>query len=180
LFGPNLDSGRAIIERMPADEYAGPYYTHWLAVLEQTMPPYLNGDRSVARLKVAGTTRILRYVMGRRRLPRVINGRIMPRIVGGAKPPTKPPRFQVGDRVRVRDKQASGHTRQPGYVTGRTGTITTHQGAAVFADQHAERGSKAPEHLYTVAFDGAELWGAEAEPNTEVLIELFEPYLETT
>ena len=34
------------------------------------------------------------------------------------------------------------------------------------------------EHLYMVAFDGAELWGDGAEPNTEIRIELFEPYLE--
>ena len=188
LFGPNLDRGRAIIERMPAEEYAGPYYSHWLAILDQTLRPYLDGDRSVARLKVAVTARTLRFGMGRRRLPRLINWTIMPRIVGGAKWTRKTPRFQVGERVRVRAEQASGHTRQPGYVSGRTGTVTAHLGAAVLADRNAKnvlgsralKGSKVPEHLYTVAFDGEELWSAKAEPNTEVLVDLFEPYLETT
>ena len=51
-------------------------------------------------------------------------------------------------------------------------------GAAVFADVHAEARTKVAEHLYTVAFEGAELWGDRAEPNTEIRIELFEPYLE--
>jgi nitrile hydratase beta subunit len=188
LLGLNLDRGRAIIERMPAEEYAGPYYLHWLVILEQTLRPYMDGDRSVARWKVAGTARVLGHVMSRRRLPRLINGRIMPRIVGGARRPTKPPRFNVGELVRVRPEQASGHTRQPGYVTGRTGTVTAHLGAAVFADRNAKnvpgkrpvKGSKDPEHVYTVAFDGRELWGAEADANTEVLVDLFEPYLETT
>lgn len=188
LFGPNLDAGRAVIERLPAEEYAGPYYQRWLAILELTLRPYLGGGRSVSRLKVAATARILRYAMTRRRLPRLINTRIMPRIVGGASHATTPPRFGVGDRVRVRAERASGHTRQPLYVTGRTGTVAAHRGAAVFADRNATNvpgmprhsGSREPEHLYTVAFDGAELWGTDAEPNTEVLIELFEPYLERT
>ena len=186
LFGVNLDRGRAIIERMPPEEYFGPYYLGWLAILEQTLRPWLDGDRSVARLKVAGTTQILRFGMTRRRLPSLVNGRIMPRIVGGARKSVKPPRFEVGDRVRVRAERASGHTRQPGYVTGRTGTVTAQLGAALFADRNAQsvlgerppKGSKDPEHLYTVAFDGAELWGADAEPSTEVLVDLFEPYLE--
>jgi len=188
LFGVNLDRGRAIIERMPAEEYFGPYYLGWLAILEQTLQPWMDGERTVSRLKVAGTARILGYAMTRRRLPRLVNGKIMPRFVGGARPASKPPRFGVGDRVRVRAERTSGHTRQPGYVTGRTGTVTAHLGAAVFADRNAEtivgerppKGSKDPEHLYTVAFDGAELWGASAEPNTEILVDLFEPYLETT
>jgi nitrile hydratase beta subunit len=186
LFGVNLDRGRRIIERLPAEEYSGPYYLGWLVILEQTLRPYLDGYRSVARVKVAGTTGVLRYGMGRRRLPRLINSRIMPRIVGGGRRPKKPPQFHAGDRVRVAADRPSGHNRCPGYVSGRIGTVTAHLGAAVFADRNAEnvlgsrtmRGSKTPEHLYTVAFDGAELWGAEAEPNTEVLVDLFEPYLE--
>ena len=34
-----------------------------------------------------------------------------------------------------------------------------------------------PQPLYTVAFDGQELWGAGAEPGLIVNIDLFEPYL---
>jgi nitrile hydratase len=63
-------------------------------------------------------------------------------------------------------------------VTGHRGTIVQHRGAAVFADMHAEARTKVAEHLYTVAFEGAELWGASADPNTEIRIELFEAYLE--
>jgi hypothetical protein len=178
LFGPNLDAFRAVMERLPRDQYVGPYYQRWLAVLEQTMRPFIEGKRSVPGIKVAGTARVLRYGMGRRRLPKFVNGRILPRIVGGARRLAQQPAFTIGDTVRVRSERAEGHTRQPAYVTGRTGTVIAHRGAAVFADRHAELGSKAPEHLYTVAFTGRELWGEAAEPNTEVRIELFEPYLE--
>jgi len=178
VFGPNFDAFRAVMERLPRDQYVGPYYQRWLAVLEQTMRPFLDGDRTVARIKVVGTARILGFAMRRRTMPRFINGWVMPRVVGGAKASKQAPGFRVGDAVRVRTERSAGHTRQPAYVTGRLGTVTAHRGAAVFADRHAESGSKSPEHLYTVAFDGDELWGDSAEPNTEIRIELFEPYLE--
>ena len=35
-----------------------------------------------------------------------------------------------------------------------------------------------PQWLYVVVFDGAELWGADAEPGTAVSVDAFEPYLE--
>jgi nitrile hydratase len=35
-----------------------------------------------------------------------------------------------------------------------------------------------PQHLYTVAFQGGDLWGDAAEPGTEVRVDLFEAYLE--
>ena len=35
-----------------------------------------------------------------------------------------------------------------------------------------------PQWLYTVCFDGRELWGADADPTLKVSIEAFEPYLE--
>ena len=35
-----------------------------------------------------------------------------------------------------------------------------------------------PQWLYTVVFDGAELWGADADPTLKISIDAFEPYLE--
>jgi len=35
-----------------------------------------------------------------------------------------------------------------------------------------------PQWLYTVVFDGRELWGADADPSLRVSIEAFEPYLD--
>ena len=35
-----------------------------------------------------------------------------------------------------------------------------------------------PQWLYTVVFDGRELWGADADPTVKVSIDAFEPYLE--
>ena len=35
-----------------------------------------------------------------------------------------------------------------------------------------------PQWLYTVVFDGRELWGADADPTVKISIDAFEPYLE--
>jgi nitrile hydratase len=35
-----------------------------------------------------------------------------------------------------------------------------------------------PQWLYTVRFDGRDLWGADADPTVVVSVEAFEPYLE--
>lgn len=178
LLGPNFDAFRSTVERLPREEYYGPYYGRWLGVMEQKLAGFLTGARSVSPAKVAATSLILRKVLTRPTLPRLLNAQVMPRFVGGAKTARHTARFGVGDAVRVRAERHDGHTRQPAYVTGRRGVVVDHRGAAVFADVHAATRAETPEHLYCVAFDGSELWGEGAEPNTEVRIELFEPYLE--
>ena len=178
VFGPNFDSFRAVMEKLPPEEYRGPYYGRWLGVLERMLAGYASGRKSAPRMKVAGATFSARHVLTRPTLPRFMNVQVLPRIVGGAMRSPKAPGFAVGDAVRVRATRSEGHTRQPGYVTGRRGIVVDHRGAAVFADVHAAARTKEPQHLYTVAFEGTELWGDDAEPNTEIRIELFEPYLE--
>jgi nitrile hydratase len=178
VFGPNFDSFRAVMEKLPPEQYYGPYYGRWLSVLERMLGSYVSGRKSAPRIKVAGAAVAAQRVLTRPTLPRFMNVHVMPRIVGGAKRAHHKPKFGSGDAVRVRAERSDGHTRQPGYVTGHRGTIVDHHGAAVFADVHAEARTKVAEHLYTVAFEGTELWGEGADPNTEIRIELFEPYLE--
>jgi nitrile hydratase len=48
----------------------------------------------------------------------------------------------------------------------------------VFADAHAQGLGESPQWLYSVAFDGAELWGEQAAPGLSVAIDAWEPYLE--
>jgi len=88
-----------------------------------------------------------------------------------------PPRFALGERVRCRLDGASGHTRLPQYVRGRTGEIRGHHGGHVLADASA-RGERRGEHLYTVGFASADLW-AEAKGRADgVFVDLWESYLE--
>jgi len=48
----------------------------------------------------------------------------------------------------------------------------------VFPDSNAINGGEDPHWLYTVRFDGRELWGEDSDPAVKVCIEAWEPYLE--
>jgi nitrile hydratase len=48
----------------------------------------------------------------------------------------------------------------------------------VFPDTAANEAGENPQWLYTVVFDGKELWGADADPTVKISIDAFEPYLE--
>lgn len=90
-----------------------------------------------------------------------------------------PARFAVGDRVRVIDSSPYGHTRRAGYIRGKTAEITAAHGTYIYPDTAGNGGPENPQHVYTLRFDAAELWGAEhAEPNATVYFDVWEPYLE--
>ena len=71
-----------------------------------------------------------------------------------------------------------GHIRLPKYVQGREGIVSSDQGTFIFPDEHA-KGSKCSQRLYSVRFEGDELWGGESSQSpTAVYVDLFESYLE--
>jgi nitrile hydratase subunit beta len=80
--------------------------------------------------------------------------------------------------VRARNIHPAGHTRLPRYVRGRVGTVVLVHGCHVFPDAHARGDGEDPQWLYTVRFDGRELFGPDADPASAVSIDAFEPYLE--
>ncbi|GJM14489.1 MAG: nitrile hydratase [Pseudohongiella sp.] len=84
----------------------------------------------------------------------------------------------VGDRVRVRDTQATGHTRAPRYVRGRQGEVTHVTPAFTLPDAHAHGISHEAEPTYHVRFTARELWGPSAEENASVVVDLWQSYLE--
>jgi nitrile hydratase subunit beta len=86
--------------------------------------------------------------------------------------------FNPGDRVRAKNIQPLTHTRLPAYVRGHTGTIERVIGCHVFPDSNATGAGENPQWLYTVRFDGRELWGANTDPTVKVSIDAWEPYLE--
>lgn len=97
---------------------------------------------------------------------------------GFERPVSTPARFAAGAAVRVRVASPQGHTRLPRYVAGRRGVVAHVRPAYVFPDTNAHWRGEDPQYLYNVRFDGTELWGGDAEPNTALHIDLFEPYLE--
>jgi hypothetical protein len=92
-----------------------------------------------------------------------------------------PSRFRTGDRVRTVAREREGHTRLPRYLRDRAGTIESVQGIFPLPDERAlgvDLASCAKQTLYTVVFEGGEVWRERlCEPLT-VSADLWESYLE--
>jgi nitrile hydratase subunit beta len=195
LLGRNLDIGRFAMQKLPRDVYLSSYYRRWLGAFENLLveagylapgevdariagPGAGTGRRRVSRARLAATSAAL-HALSRPAYPRWLAGRVLPRLLGTSRPALRRRRFAPGDRVRVRDTIAKPFTRQPGYVTGKPGVVVAHLGATVFPDAVVVGKRAWPQHLYTVAFQAADLWGDDAEPGTEVRVDLYEPYLDS-
>jgi nitrile hydratase subunit beta len=89
------------------------------------------------------------------------------------------PKFAVGGRVRVNDVPAAAHTRLPGYLRGREGTVERVFEGDYAYFTHTGDGIGDPMPVYIVAFDPTDLFGAGAEAGPlTIYAELFEAYLE--
>jgi nitrile hydratase len=86
-------------------------------------------------------------------------------------------RFAPGDRVRTRIADPPHHTRLPRYARGKRGVVERMHGVHVFPDTNAHGKGEQPQPLYSVRFDARELWGAGAEPNQSVNLDMWESYL---
>jgi nitrile hydratase beta subunit len=86
--------------------------------------------------------------------------------------------FKVGEQVRVRNINPSAHTRMPRYVRGKLGRIERDHGVFVFPDSHAAGQGEKPQHVYVVRFSARELWGPQANARDQLLIDLWDDYLE--
>ncbi|MCC7283323.1 MAG: nitrile hydratase subunit beta [Acetobacteraceae bacterium] len=159
----NLDMTRFARENRPPAEYLSlPYYGLWLAGLERLAAGAGMLDGS-GRFAAAPTAAAMRE--------KFAAGAPVQRRAGPV------PAFVTGDQVRVLPMSVAGHTRCPRYCRGASGTIAACRGNHVFPDSHAHGAGEDPRPLYTVRFDAALLFGAGAEPNSSVMIDLWEPYL---
>jgi nitrile hydratase len=86
--------------------------------------------------------------------------------------------FAVGETVRTKDIHPVTHTRLPQYVRGHLGTIELNHGCHVFPDTNSLGKGEDPQWLYTVRFDGPELWGKDTDPTLSVSVDAWESYLE--
>ena len=88
------------------------------------------------------------------------------------------PRFLVGELVRAKNINPTGHTRLARYVRGRCGVIDRVHGIHSFPDTAAHGVGENPQPLYSVRFSAEELWGSEASSKDILFIDLWEDYLE--
>ena len=169
-----IDQSRAAIEELPPDVYlSSSYYRRWALQIENL----------VAKLGLAGADEIKagHALRPGKPLKRKITAADVPNSLtrgSFARPAQAPARFKPGDRVRTKNIHPATHTRLPRYARGRIGVVEAVRGCHVFPDTSALGQGDHPHWLYTVLFDGRELWGEAGEPSLKVSIEAFEPYLE--
>jgi len=169
----NIDMSRAAIEVLPPEVYlTRSYYEKWLLRLEQLLI-----DRALVDADEMAAGHALRPGKPLRKLAAADVGAALTRGSYG-RAPSAPARFKAGDRVRTRNINPVTHTRLPRYARGRVGTIECVRGCHVFPDSVAIGKGENPQWLYTLRFEGRELWGDNCDPNLKVSIEAFEPYLE--
>jgi nitrile hydratase subunit beta len=169
-----IDQTRAGIEALPPDVYlSSSYYRKWELRLENMIVAL--GLAGADELKAGHALR------PGKTLKRKLNVAEVPNTLSRgsfARPAQAPAQFKPGDRVRTKNIHPATHTRLPRYARGKSGVVEAIRGCHVYPDTVAIGEGENPQWLYTVLFDGRELWGEAADPALKVSIEAFEPYLE--
>jgi nitrile hydratase subunit beta len=169
-----IDQRRFGREQLPPDVYlASSYYKKWALGLEKQLAESgLAGSDELAAGHALRPGKPLKRKLSAAEVSKVTTRGSF------ARPAQKPARFKPGDRVRTKNIHPKTHTRLPRYARDKVGVVEALRGCHVFPDTVAIGKGEDPQWLYTVLFDGRELWGDSAEPSLRVSIEAFEPYLE--
>ena len=175
----NIDLARSARESLPPAVYlSSSYYEIWIRALEQLMLErgmVTPSELASGQMQEPPST-----------VARVLRADTVDAALAAGTPTLRtassPARFAVGQRVRARNIHPQGHTRLPRYVRGHTGTVVHVHGAHVYPDRHVSQTlppfDNHAEWLYTVVFDGTELWGETADPKVQVSVDAWQPYLE--
>ena len=175
----NIDLARSARESLPPAIYlSSSYYEIWIRALEQ-----LTLERGMVTASELSSGQMQDPP---RPVARVLKLDTVDAALAAGSPTLRetgsPARFAIGQIVRARNIHPQGHTRLPRYVRGHTGKVVMVHGAHVYPDSHVERAlppfNTNVEWLYTVVFDGPELWGDDADPQVQVSVDAWELYLE--
>lgn len=170
-----IDESRHARENIPPANYlSASYYEIWTRALEVLLERhgFVSADEidiGHKRNDGAAPKRILKAEM--------VDGVLAK---GGPcdRPLSTAPRFAPGDRVRTKNLNPSTHTRLPRYAHSKVGVVEVVQGSFVFPDDNAHGKGENPQWVYTVVFDGQEIWGDAADPTLTVSIDAWESYLD--
>lgn len=175
----NIDISRHARERLSPTDYARfSYYEKWMAGLADLLVE----KGIVARDEFKGADPMPSPLAQRALRAEAVGSALA---AGGPadRPSDVPQRFAVGDPVITRKVAENflvdgGHTRLPKYAAGARGRIVRFHGTHVLPDSSAHQLGDAPEPLYAVAFAAAELWAHPEHPKDEVILDLWQSYLE--
>ena len=169
-----IDSSRAAQEGLPPQVYLSvSYYKRWALGLER-----LAIEHGLATAEELAAGHALEPA---RKLKRTLSAAEVDKVMTRgtySRPAPAPARFKPGDRVRAKNIHPETHTRLPRYARGHVGTIESVRGCHVFPDTVTTGRGEDPQWLYTVVFDGRELWGETYDPTVRISVEAWEPYLE--
>jgi len=169
----HIDHARFAQERLPPLTYLSvSYYKRWALAMEKNLTE--RGFASAAELEAGhaqGPGKALPHKLTLDLVPGLSRSTFYRQQQG-------PQRFQPGDRVRTKNIHPATHTRLPRYARDKLGTVERCHGCYMYPDSVAIDRGDDPQWLYTVVFDGPELWGPDSDPTLKISIEAFEPYLE--
>ena len=170
----NIDMSRDALERLPPHVYlAVSYYERWALGLESNaLKKGLMDADEMAAGHALRPGKLAARAMTKDEMHQVYTRGSFSR------PPSGPARFKAGDRVRTRNINPPTHTRLPRYARDREGVVEAVRGCHVFPDSVTTGEGENPQWLYTVVFEGRELWGPQADPALKVSVEAFEPYID--
>jgi nitrile hydratase beta subunit len=171
----NIDASRHARERVPPDKYLRmSYYERWYAGLLAL----LIASGLVTRAEIESG----KPALGSVKATPPLTAEQVPASEAKGVPANRnvsvAPTFDVGQRVRTRVINPTGHTRLPRYARGKFGTIHRDHGVYVFPDTNAHFHGEKPQHVYSVRFPARELWGEQANAHDAVHLDLWDDYLE--
>lgn len=176
----NIDMSRHARERLSPKDYTRfTYYEKWIAALADLLVE--QGIVTEAELK--DSTGGEQSALADRKLTA---DRVAAALSAGGpseRPSDVAQSFHPGDRVKTRrpalnGKVSGGHIRLPGYAAGQVGRVVMCHGAHVLPDTNAHGLGECPEPLYAVAFAASDLWGESRSSGDEVILDLWQSYLE--
>ena len=171
----NLDNSRHQLELLPPAEYLRmSYYERWLARLTNQL--IANGVATREEIE-SGTP-----APGSPKATPALTAAMVPDVVtrrnSTRRDAAVSPRFKVGQRVRARNINPTGHTRLPRYARGKAGVVVRDHGVFLFPDTNAEFLGEKPQHVYSVRFAARELWGAQASSRDFIHLDMWDDYLD--
>lgn len=95
------------------------------------------------------------------------------------RPLSAPPKFKVGDQVRIKDVPSGAHSRLPGQLKGRVAEVVlVYEGAFTYFFPTSD-GIGTPMPVYSLAFKPTDMWDESlVEPNSIYYNDIFEVYIE--
>lgn len=175
----SLDMSRRVREALaPTDYTRFAYYEKWIAALADILVE----TGAVSREEIAGGVAEEHPLH-----PKALRGDAVAMVLAQGGPADRPsdvqPRFAPGEAVRTLRPAENrllegGHTRLPVYASGVEGRVLRYHGTHVLPDSNAHGLGEAPEPLYAVVFPAAALWAHPEHPRDEVVLDLWQSYLE--